>query len=64
MFSVKSLVELVKALAKFVVVLLVALLVLSRAQDGCSRWPTSHLNMPFLVPCRPSVGVPSGWLAR
>lgn len=33
MFSAKSLMELVKALAKFLVVLVVALLVLSRAQD-------------------------------
>ena len=62
MFSVKSLVELVKALAKFVVVLLVALLVLSRAQDGLFALAHQPLEHAILSAMQ-TIGWCAFWLA-
>lgn len=62
MFSVKSLVELVKSLAKFLVVLMVALLVLSRAQDGLFALAHQPLEYAILTAIQ-TIGWCSLWLA-
>ncbi len=62
MFSLKSLVELVKALAKFLVVLMVALLVLSRAQDGLFELAHQPLELAILSAIE-TIGWCAFWLA-
>lgn len=62
MFSAKSLMELVKALAKFCVVLVVALLVLSRAQD--SLFSLAHQTLEHaILQAMQTVGWCALWLA-
>ncbi|NLD13935.1 MAG: flagellar biosynthesis protein FlhB [Gammaproteobacteria bacterium] len=62
MFSVKSLVELVKSLAKFLVVLMVALFVLARAQDGLFALAHQPLEYAILSAIQ-TIGWCSLWLA-
>lgn len=62
MFSVKSLVELIKALAKFMVVLMVALLVLSRAQHGLFALAHQPLENAILSAVQ-TIGWCAFWLA-
>ena len=62
MFSAKSLMELVKALAKFCVVLVVALLVLSRAQDNLFSLAHQTLEHAILQAMQ-TVGWCALWLA-
>lgn len=63
MFSAKSLLELSKALIKFLVVLAVALLVLSATATPSWRWRTSRSSRRSCTACGWSAGAPSGWPA-
>lgn len=62
MFSANSLMELVKALAKFMIVLLVALLVLSRAQDALFSLAHQTLEHAILQAIQ-TIGWCALWLA-
>ena len=62
MFSVKSLVELVKSLAKFLVVLMVALFVLARAQDGLFALAHQPLEYAILSAMQ-TIGWCALWMA-
>ncbi len=62
MFSAKSLMELVKALAKFMVVLMVALMVLSRAQD--TLFSLAHQTLEYaILQAMETIGWCALWLA-
>lgn len=62
MFSVNSLVELVKSLAKFLVVLMVALFVLARAQDGLFALAHQPLEYAILSAMQ-TIGWCALWMA-
>lgn len=62
MFSMKSIVELLKALGKFFIVLLVALFVLSRARDDLIKFASEPLEMAILHSMQ-VVGWSALWLA-